>query len=274
MGRRDSGGPGPDDDHIGLGREAAPQRQRHRRRHRSRSCQHGPAVEHGVRAFRFRNSCWDPAAALQQEHVGAGARIVHEIGSPPRGPSPRRIASLEQCKMKVSLERLHECVFAASDYILRSASLVYIHFKLCDAVGSGLPRQQGRVKAMGIHSGGLREGVALLQDGVTGELTAGQREVAQILHHNTLQLQGEIEALLRFNAAAFEARQLQRRDTDLLALLEAQVEAQRLQWQAKGLTVRIEGSPVRMPVDADKITSAVSNLLSNAIRFSPPQGTV
>ena len=80
----------------------------------------------------------------------------------------------------------------------------------------------------------LREGVALLQDGVTGELTAGQREVAQILHHNTLQLQGEIEALLRFNAAAFEARQLQRRDTDLLALLEAQVEAQRLQWQAKG----------------------------------------
>jgi two-component system sensor histidine kinase GlrK len=120
----------------------------------------------------------------------------------------------------------------------------------------------------------LREGVALLQDGVTGELTVGQREVAQILHQNTLQLQGEIEALLRFNAAAFEARQLQRRDTDLLALLEAQVEAQRLQWQAKGLTVRVEGPPVRMPVDADKITSAVSNLLSNAIRFSPPQGTV
>src|SRR3989344_4061349 len=68
-----------------------------------------------------------------------------------------------------------------------------------------------------------RDGVALLQDGVTGELNAGQREVTQILHHNTLVLQGEIEALLRFNAAAFEARQLQRRDTDLLALLEAQV---------------------------------------------------
>lgn len=61
----------------------------------------------------------------------------------------------------------------------------------------------------------LREGVALLQDGVTGELTAGQREVAQILHHNTLQLQDEIEALLRFNAAAFEARQLQHRDVIL-----------------------------------------------------------
>lgn len=120
----------------------------------------------------------------------------------------------------------------------------------------------------------LREGVALLQDGVTGELNASQREVAQILHHNTLVLQGEIEALLRFNAAAFEARQLQRRDTDLLALLEAQVEAQRLQWQARGLQVLVEGPAVSLPIDADKIASAVSNLLSNAIRFSPKGGTI
>ncbi|EER61056.1 histidine kinase [Acidovorax delafieldii 2AN] len=120
----------------------------------------------------------------------------------------------------------------------------------------------------------LREGVALLQDEVTGPLAPGQREVAQILHHNTLVLQAEIEALLRFNAAAFEARRLQREETDLLALLEAQVEAQRLQWQAKSLRVVVEGPSVSLPIDAEKITSAVSNLLSNAIRFSPREGTV
>ncbi len=120
----------------------------------------------------------------------------------------------------------------------------------------------------------MREGVALLQDGVTGELNAGQQEVAQILHHNTLVLQNEIEALLRFNAAAFEARQLHRRDTDLVALLEAQVESQRLQWQARGLRVVVQGSPVSLAIDGDKIASAIGNLLSNAIRFSPRQGTV
>ncbi|WP_428003530.1 sensor histidine kinase [Acidovorax sp.] len=120
----------------------------------------------------------------------------------------------------------------------------------------------------------MREGVALLQDGVTGELNPEQQEVAQILHHNTIVLQNEIEALLRFNAAAFEARQLHRRETDLIALLEAQVESQRLQWQARGLRVVVQGSPVSLAIDGDKIASAIGNLLSNAIRFSPKQGTV
>jgi len=120
----------------------------------------------------------------------------------------------------------------------------------------------------------LREGVALLEDGVTGELNASQREVARILHQNTLALQRQIEALLNFNAAAFEARQLNRRPTELLALLEAQAEAQRLQWRARGLAVSVQGTPLTVPVDAGKLGTAIANILSNAIRFSPPGGTI
>ncbi|HWI80602.1 ATP-binding protein [Ramlibacter sp.] len=120
----------------------------------------------------------------------------------------------------------------------------------------------------------LREGVALLQEGVTGQLNAGQREVVDILHQNTRSLQAQIEALLRFNAAAFEARQLRRRKTDLLALLRDCVEAQRLQWQGRRLAVQVDGPPVALAVDPDKLGAAVANLLSNAIRFSPEGGTV
>jgi two-component system sensor histidine kinase GlrK len=120
----------------------------------------------------------------------------------------------------------------------------------------------------------LREGVALLQDGVTGELNSNQHEVARILHQNTLALQAQIEALLRFNAAAFEARQLHRRRTDLLELLQAQVRAQRLQWQARQLSVQVDGPQLWLPVDAEKLGTAIANLLSNAIRFSPVGGTI
>ncbi|TWO67838.1 HAMP domain-containing protein [Caenimonas sedimenti] len=120
----------------------------------------------------------------------------------------------------------------------------------------------------------LHEGVALLQDGVAGQLVGHQKEVVGILRQNTLALQAQIEALLRFNAAAFEARQLQRRRTDLLELLREQVEAQRLQWQARGLNVEIEGEPLHQMVDPGKLGAAIGNLLSNAIRFSPRGGTL
>ena len=120
----------------------------------------------------------------------------------------------------------------------------------------------------------LREGVSLLEDGVAGELTPNQREVAAILRQNTAALQSQIEALLRFNAAAFEARQMKREPVELLQLLEAQVDAQRLQWRAHRLTVHIEGDSVVARVDADKFGTVLANLLSNAIRFSPEGGRI
>ena len=120
----------------------------------------------------------------------------------------------------------------------------------------------------------LREGVALLEDGVTGTLNENQREVARILRQNTAVLQGQIEDLLRFNAAAFEARRLVRRATDITALIKDLVSQQRLQWQARQLALQVEGGPVAAEIDADKLGTALGNLLSNAIRFSPLGATI
>ena len=120
----------------------------------------------------------------------------------------------------------------------------------------------------------LREGVALLEDGVAGPMTADQREIARILGHNTATLQNQIEALLRFNAAAFEARRLNRTETDLRQLLHELVQEQRLQWQARHLTIELEGEAPELAVDADKLSAALGNLLSNSIRFSPVGGTL
>jgi two-component system sensor histidine kinase GlrK len=87
-------------------------------------------------------------------------------------------------------------------------------------------------------------------------------------------LLGLIEALLRFNAAAFEARQLKRTRFDLLVLIEQQLDLQRLQWQARNLRIQVDGAPLEAMVDADKIGTAFGNLLSNAIRFSPEGGAI
>jgi two-component system sensor histidine kinase GlrK len=120
----------------------------------------------------------------------------------------------------------------------------------------------------------LREGVSLLEDGVTGPLNPASSKLRSILQQNTVALQGQIEALLRFNAAAFEARELRRERTELLPLIEEQIEAQRLQWQSHGLRVRAEGQPIAITVDRTKLGTAIANLLSNAIRFSVTGGVI
>ena len=120
----------------------------------------------------------------------------------------------------------------------------------------------------------LREGVALLRDEVPGPLSTDQREVAGILHQNTDALQARIEDLLRFNAAAFEASRLVRRNTELGELVQRLVDEQRLQWQARQLWIEIDGAPVYVQADPAKLGVAIGNLLSNAIRFSPPGSTI
>jgi two-component system, NtrC family, sensor histidine kinase GlrK len=87
-------------------------------------------------------------------------------------------------------------------------------------------------------------------------------------------LQARIEDLLRFNAAAFEARRLVRRNTELGELAQRLVDEQKLQWQARQLWIEIEGAPVYVQADPDKLGTALGNLLSNAIRFSPERSTI
>ena len=120
----------------------------------------------------------------------------------------------------------------------------------------------------------LREGVALLEDGIAGPLNAHQQEVVRILRQHTHALQGQIEDLLRFNAAAFAARTLSPREVDVAALIRQVIEQQRLQWQRRDLTVVCQGDSLKVEVDADKFATVIANLLTNAIRFSPHGGTV
>ncbi len=120
----------------------------------------------------------------------------------------------------------------------------------------------------------LREGVALLEDEVAGKLSPAQREITVILRQSGVALQKQIEDLLRYNQASFEAQSLRRAPVDLAALLEQVIGAQRLQLQARGLKVQVEGSAAPLLADADKLGIVLANLLSNAARFSPEGGTI
>ena len=120
----------------------------------------------------------------------------------------------------------------------------------------------------------LREGVALLADGVLGRLNAEQREVAGILEHSARALQERIEQLLQYNASQFDARTLNLQPTALLPLLREVGGEYQLLTQARSVTLALAGEAPIVPADVGKLRIAFSNLLANAIAFSPVGGRV
>jgi two-component system sensor histidine kinase GlrK len=123
----------------------------------------------------------------------------------------------------------------------------------------------------------LREGVALMEDEIAGKLTEKQHEIVRILRENTASLQNQIESLLRYNTATFDAKHLYFDKIDVVDLLRSVIDDQRLQSQARKLQVQLEehsGPALPIMVDAEKIGVAFANLLANAIRFSPYGGII
>lgn len=120
----------------------------------------------------------------------------------------------------------------------------------------------------------LREGVALLQERVVGQLGGEQQEVVDILQHNVLILQRQIEGLLELNGVSYATRRLERRPVRVRELLHEVVRQRELQIQARGLQLDIEGVDCIASLDRESMLVALDNLLSNAIDYSPQGGRV
>jgi two-component system sensor histidine kinase GlrK len=120
----------------------------------------------------------------------------------------------------------------------------------------------------------LREGAELLNDQVAGPLAPPQRAVVGIMRDNSVKLQKLIEELLDYQRALHAAASLEVTPVQLDALVREVAEAHRLSALAKEQRVALELAPVAVDADAEKLRSIVDNLIGNAIKFTPPGGTI
>ncbi len=120
----------------------------------------------------------------------------------------------------------------------------------------------------------LREGSELLTDGSSGALNRQQSEIAQILRHNSLQLQRLIEGLLGYQQALDSVNQLELRALDAADIARQVAQAHKLAIAARNLDLRLQLEPAVLEADADKLRVVLDNLLSNAIKYSPDGGTI
>src|SRR3954471_18454791 len=120
----------------------------------------------------------------------------------------------------------------------------------------------------------LREGAELLHDQVAGPLAPTQAQVVSIMRDNSIKLQRLIEELLDYQRALHAAASLEVRPIELDELVRDSARPHELAAQAKGLRLTIDAQPVMLEADPQKLRSIVDNLISNAVKFTPPGGTI
>jgi two-component system sensor histidine kinase GlrK len=120
----------------------------------------------------------------------------------------------------------------------------------------------------------LREGAELLNDQVAGPLAPPQRQVVSIMRDNSIKLQRLIEELLDYQRALHAAASLEVKPVMLEALVSEAVKAHELAAQAKGLDLAIDSESNLVEADPEKLRSIIDNLVSNAVKFTPPGGSI
>jgi two-component system, OmpR family, sensor histidine kinase BaeS len=123
----------------------------------------------------------------------------------------------------------------------------------------------------------LRTPVAVLQantEALLDGLVAHTPEQTVSLHEEVLRLGRMVEDLQTLAAAEAAALQLTRQPVDLAQIAAEEAEEWEISFASAGVgfTSRLEPAPVL--ADAGRIHQVIANLLSNALKFTPPGGQV
>ena len=120
----------------------------------------------------------------------------------------------------------------------------------------------------------LREGAELLNDQVAGPLVPAQKQVVSIVRDNSVKLQRLIEELLDYQRALHAAASLEVKPVLLDTLVAEAARAHELAARSKELRLEVDAEPAMLEADPDKLRSIIDNLVSNAVKFTPPGGRI
>ncbi len=122
----------------------------------------------------------------------------------------------------------------------------------------------------------IRGSLGLITGGVAGELPPRVRTMVDIAYKNSERLVRLINDILDIEKIASGKMVFDLKPVDLMSLIEQAVEANRAYAAEFGVTLTLEQhlSNVIINTDSDRLTQVLTNLLSNAAKFSPRDDTV
>jgi two-component system sensor histidine kinase GlrK len=120
----------------------------------------------------------------------------------------------------------------------------------------------------------IREGTELLLEGAVGAINGEQREVTGILRDNSVHLQRLIENLLSYSEWQTRRGGLDLTEVRLKPLVASAIETYQLPINSHRLTLDVQVDDVALHADRAKLRLILDNLISNAVKFTPPGGTI
>jgi two-component system sensor histidine kinase GlrK len=94
------------------------------------------------------------------------------------------------------------------------------------------------------------------------------------MRDNSVKLQRLIEELLDYQRSLHAAASLEVKPVVLESLVAEAAKQHELAAQSKGLRLVIDAQSTMVEADPEKLRSIVDNLISNAVKFTPPGGTI
>ena len=120
----------------------------------------------------------------------------------------------------------------------------------------------------------IKEGSKLLDEQVLGEMNSEQHEITNILVRSSADLQRAVENLLDYNEAVAFKQAIQRKPLDLAELARQALSNNELAIKQKQLLVNAQIEACHGNVDQNRILAVFDNLISNAIKHSPVEGSI
>ena len=122
----------------------------------------------------------------------------------------------------------------------------------------------------------IRLGLEILQEQVNKKLDADERHMLSVAVRNTSRLESLVNDIMDFSKMTAGKMPLHKEPCDARELVSEAVDSMRAMAISKGVKLfKEEGEPLpRVLAEPGRVVQVLTNLISNAVKFTPPRGRV
>lgn len=120
----------------------------------------------------------------------------------------------------------------------------------------------------------IKEGTDLLAENIVGKLNSEQQEIIELMKMSNIIINDLVENLLEYQRIISTPVDLNFTGVKFIPLIDRIINEYQLPLRSKNITLSKKIDTVKIMADYDKLKIIISNIFSNALKFSPNNGTI